>query len=229
MAQVRSVVFVKFSGRAVAPPPRAVHRSRSSQIETQFQRFLDDHFPDPVAELCGSIHKISLSPVLSRKWSIDWAFEPTQRERSLSQESLDSTVSDNSAATPTSFATVSTITEEFEESQRALEYDADEESKKCPVLGCVKDVHHGKPCEKVPEGAHPEWAETDYATAQTYYNSVFLKDEPKTPPSQVMPQPEAPPPIKRRRASIMAPLDSKFQGKRLCFDALNTAFLYDSE
>jgi hypothetical protein len=44
-----------------------------------------------------------------------------------------------------------------------------------------------------------------------------------------MPEPEAPPPIKRRRTSIMAPLDFKFEGRRLSFDPLNTAFLYDSE
>jgi len=76
------------------------------------------------------------------------------------------------------------------------------------VPGCAKDVHHCKPCE------------------------------PKTPPSHVMREPEAPPPIKRRRTSIMAPLDSKFEGKRLRFDfsdgeqpsdPLNTAFFYDSE
>jgi hypothetical protein len=87
-------------------------------------------------------------------------------------------------------------------------YDADEKSDKCPVPGCAKDVHHCKPCE------------------------------PKTPPSHVMREPEAPPPIKRRRTSIMAPLDSKFEGKRLRFDfsdgeqpsdPLNTAFFYDSE
>jgi len=82
----------------------------------------------------------------------------------------------------------------FEEVARRQESDS-----KCPVPGCAKDVHHGKPCE------------------------------PKTPPSQVMREPDAPPPIKRRRTSIMAPLDSKFEGKRLSFDPLNTAFSYDSE
>ena len=88
---------------------------------------------------------------------------------------------------------MSTVTVELEESQRPLEYDA-EESDKCPAPGCAKDVHHGKPCE------------------------------PKTPPSQVMREPEALPPIKRRR-TIMAPLDSKFEGKRLSVDP----FFYDSE
>ena len=217
MAQVRGFVFVEISGARAFLSHHPSCSSRS-QINTQFHRYLDECYPDPVKALCAGVHDVALSPMHSRKSSLDWAFE-------LSQGSV---VSD-SAATPVSFATISTTTVDFEESQRALGYDADdEESDKCPVPSCTKKVHHGKPCkEEVPEGAHPDWAEADYAAAQTYYDSVFLKDEPpKTPPMQVMPQPEAPPPIKRRRSSIMEPLDSKFLGKRQRFDPL---FLYDSE
>ena len=183
MEQVRGFMFVEISGRAVAPPPRAlsVHRSRSSQTETQFHRYLDNCFPEPVVEISLDILQISHSP--ARKPSNDWAF-------SLPQEQPF-----------------------FEESQRPLSYDEDNDDKStntCPV-GCGNDVHHGKPCES------------------------------KTPPK--MPAPEVPPPppptpIKRRRTS-MAPEDAKFEGKRLRFDVgiapyqpsapLNAAFFYDSE
>jgi hypothetical protein len=216
--------LLRFRVRALSchSTARSLSCSRS-QIYTEFHRDFDKRYPDPMKALCAGVHDVALSPLQSRKSSLDWAFELTTRERSLSQESQDSTVSDNSAATPVSFATVSTVTVEFAEFQCEIEYNGDDEgSDQCPVPSCTKKVHHGKPCkEEVPEGAHPDWADADYAAALTYYNSVFLKDEPpKTPPMQVMAQPEAPPPIKRRRFSIMEPLDAKFQGKRQRFDAL---------
>ena len=207
MEQVRGFMFVEISGRAVAPPPRSVHRS-CSQILSDFQRLNkneDNMFNEMWSQeaVDGIVNKVSFSPLtIVKEYSVSLPVTPEK-------ESADMALS---------------LRRLFQEVAHRQESD-----NKCPVTNCVKDVHHGKPCEKVPDGAHPDWAETDYATAQTYYNSVFLKDEPKTPPSQVMPEPVAPPPIKRRRASIMAPLDSKFQGKRLRFDALNTAFLYDSE
>ena len=79
---------------------------------------MDELYPDPVKALCAGVHDVALSPIHLRKSSLDWAFELSQ----------DSVVSDNSAATPSSFDTISTTaTGEFEESQRALEYDGDDE------------------------------------------------------------------------------------------------------
>ena len=159
----------------------SIHRSRS-QILSDFQRLNkneDNMFNEMWSQeaVDGIVSKVSFSPLtIVKEYSVSLPVTPEKESADISLRRL------------------------FKEVARRQESD-----NKCPVTNCVKDVHHGVPCEKV-------------------------KDEPpKTPPSQVMPQPEAPPPIKRRRASIMAPQDSKFQGKRLCFDALNTAFLYDSE
>ena len=207
-------------------------RSRT-QIHTDFHRKLNKYREDQhqkwLNEMCLSLSSLNLTPAPSRK-SSDWTYEPTQRERSLSQESLESTVSNNSAATPTSIA--STVTIEFEESERPLEYDADKESNKCPVFSCVKiGVHHGVPCDKnVPEDIHCE--ETNFKAVDLWDTVIFQQEEPlKTPPWEVKSeatQPEASP-IKRRRTSSMEPLETKFQSKRRRCDALNTAFLYDSE
>ena len=172
MEQVRGFMFVEISGRAVAPPPRSVHRS-CSQILSDFQRLNkneDNMFNERWSQeaVDGIVNKVSFSPLtIVKEYSVSLPVTPEK-------ESADMALS---------------LRRLFQEVAHRQESD-----NKCPVTNCVKDVHHGKPCEKVPDGAHPDWAETDYATAQTYYNSVFLKDEPpKTPPMQVMPEPEAPP------------------------------------
>jgi hypothetical protein len=181
-----------------------------TQIHTDFHRKLNKYREDQhqkwLNEMCLSLSSLNLTPAPSRKSSVSSSVDVPF---SLSQESLESTVSNNSAATPTSFT--STVTDGFEESQRPLMYDADEESDKCPVFSCVKNGVDGVPCDKnVPVEKRPGPAAT---------------------------QPEAPSPIKRRRTSSME-LDTKFQCKRRRFDSseaeqpsdlLNTAFFYDSE
>lgn len=182
--------------------------------------------------MCLSLSSLNLTPAPSRKSSVSSSVD---LPFPLSQESLESIISNNSAATPASIA--STVTIESEESERPLEYNVDEESDKCPVFSCVKiGVHHGVLCDKnVPEDI--------YCEAVDLWDSViFQQEEPiKTPPWEVKSaatQPEAPSPIKRRRTSSMETLGSKFPGKRRRFDSsdaeqpndlLNTAFLYDSE